>query len=63
MKKILQAAGLLLIAAFAILAAANSYPSRVHRNVQQGVKGKHMNTDGNFGCNSTPDEFMYQPNH
>lgn len=63
MKKIIQAAFLIMIAAFAILAAANSYPSRLKKNVRQGTKELHMDTGGTFGCRHSPDEFIYQPNH
>lgn len=63
MKKIIQAAVLILIAACTILAAASSYPAPAGKNGSQRSAATGSDSDELFGCRHTPDEFIYQPNH
>lgn len=63
MKKIIQAAVLILIAACAILAAASSYPAPAVKNGLQRSAAAGGDPEEVSGCRHTPDAFIYQPNH
>lgn len=63
MKKIIQAAALILIAAFAILAAASSYPGPAGRKHLRYGTELAGDTDSPYKCRHTTDNFIYEQNH
>ncbi|MCX6319435.1 MAG: hypothetical protein NTW29_19315 [Bacteroidetes bacterium] len=62
MKKVIQAASLILIAAFAVLAAASSYPSREAKRLHRSEKKKVADSTDFSGCSHNPDMFIYETN-
>jgi hypothetical protein len=60
MKKVIQAASLIVIAAFAMLAAASSYPSREAKRQQRSEKKRDADSTDFSGCTHSSDMFIYE---